>query len=623
MEYNNFTQYKGTTAVNLIRNTYSSQIFNNYGESVSTGEVFDFINTNSTQIYNNTLKYSGAGMKFEGTGWNVSVFNNIIRENDKGISIINTANIHLYNNTYINNSMNYDSYNLDLRIKNSTNIVFSEENFSGYSSAGFVIIKSTYINGTNNKFSMIPMNQRSLYLAGDFQEPPCAGSVVEIYKTYLGDGEESSSSLANITLMTNYNSSNIVLTGNTYDSTVTCILRIEGTTNLTQDITNAWYRKFSFPIDLKDPMEFWISNNFNNISNYINSGVSQGISNTLTSSYRNAAADNSNLKPRGNYNIFKDYIKLYNINTSTNYNSTYFNSNNLLMFYDNYTLCGISNDLNSNDGNISCFVPSKVNVTILDNINLTEGVSREKSPFAIVSKTALSYQTTYILNSSLNSTVNGTDFIANTKCLGLGETATFTSHSGLITSPSNTCIGTNLVKFTLNNWEPSSSSNTLVINYIEAGGGSSSGSGSSNTNIIYKTLDKNPSFLRILYNKNWKINTIENIEVFVYNFSNLTYSINNISVIFDTDKIRIKNIDYQSNSTLIAISIDSDAELGEHLISIRVSDEREILKDIKINVIGESIEYKNNKYVFWGIIFGVLFILFIVFMIVLAKSLDK
>jgi len=289
LSYNNFTQYKGTTAVNLIRNTYSSQIFNNYGESVSTGEVFDFINTNSTQIYNNTLKYSGAGMKFEGTGWNVSVFNNIIRENDKGISIINTANIHLYNNTYINNSMNYDSYNLDLRIKNSTNIVFSEENFSGYSSAGFVIIKSTYINGTNNKFSMIPMNQRSLYLAGDFQEPPCAGSVVEIYKTYLGDGEESSSSLANITLMTNYNSSNIVLTGNTYDSTVTCILRIEGTTNLTQDITNAWYRKFSFPIDLKDPMEFWISrllsscSSSTSISSSCSSSFSLSISNSESS----------------------------------------------------------------------------------------------------------------------------------------------------------------------------------------------------------------------------------------------------------------------------------------------------------------------------------------------------
>lgn len=439
LSHNNFTEYKGTIFTNQFKLDYNSQVFNNYCEAKNqtTGinrGCFQFSGSNSSNVYNNIIRYGGQGIQLSAGAWNISIHDNTIRENDKGININTANNIHLFNNTYINNTMDWDSYDIDLQIKNSTNILFEQENFSGYSSAGFVIMKSTYINGTNNKFSMIPMNQRSSYLAGDYQEPACAGSVVELYKTYLGDGEETASTLANITWISTYNSSNIVLTGNTYDSSVACILRTEGTTNLTQDITNSWYHKFSFPDDLKDPMEFWVSNNFNNISNYINSGTGQGITATLTSSYKNAAKDNSNLRPRGNYNVFKDYIRLYNINTSTNYNSTNFNSNNLLMFYDNYTLCGVSSDLSSNNGNISCFVPSKVNITILPDFNLTEGVSRQNSPLWFSSITSPSGKKNWHIANNVPDLTNVPIIVSiSNDCSELSK-ITYTTDSGIVTT---------------------------------------------------------------------------------------------------------------------------------------------------------------------------------------------
>ena len=154
------------------------------------------------------------------------------------------------------------------------------------------------------------------------------------------------------------------------------------------------------------------------------------------------------------------------------------------------SLCnGSSSNLALNSGQVNITLLPSGSCYVLDSFNLTEGVSREFSPLAIVSKTSFLSQDkdtlTYTLNNSI-STLNNTNFIANTKCLSSGDTVTFTSHSGILMNPSYVCLSDNLVKFTLNNWEKSSASNTLLITYNkqpQGGGGGLGGDPLANTGI--------------------------------------------------------------------------------------------------------------------------------------------
>lgn len=98
---------------------------------------------------------------------------------------------------------------------------------------------------------------------------------------------------------------------------------------------------------------------------------------------------------------------------------------NLLAFNKNGSIYGSSN-INDNDGNINITLPPKNATYVLDNYNLTEGVTRENSPLWISSSTT----TEKHIASNLTNTINTTVVLNVADCDTLGSIS-YTSDTGI------------------------------------------------------------------------------------------------------------------------------------------------------------------------------------------------
>jgi len=404
----------------------------------------------NVEIYNNNISKNQYSISLGSTFGNaVNIHNNYIFNGDQGL-VCNSfrGNAIINNNTFYNITMHYDGYDSALKLFNCQNIQITNNNFSYFGSAGIQSQLSSNITIINNQFEGIPFNQRTKFIATDTRDPPSAIRLTPLYKSYVGFALESTY-LANIANLTQLISSNFNISGNTFDSNIQLPLWLQGAVNITQDINNYWYIKIQTPSYLIPPSEFFISNNFDNLSTYSNGEITIN----LGSGYNN--------KFFTNYTITKNYLSITNINSSTTYLNGFYNTSTALVYYGN--LSSVCSDIPSCNGNINITLPPGNASYVLDNFNLTEGVTRENSPLWFSS----SSDTSKHIASNLTDTVNITVVINVLSCENAG-TITYTSDSGAYTHTylrGKYDCNNNQATLNIDGIEQATGSNELLIEY--------------------------------------------------------------------------------------------------------------------------------------------------------------
>ena len=299
--------------------------FNNGASSIYTINVSN-INFNNNTLYNMT--FTSTSVQFSKNSHTINFTNNIVNLDDTGIVILNGSDINLISNTVLNSITNRDSYASAIRLEsNSSFINISNNNIWNYGGIGVLVRQSKSIIIGNNNFKQMSLTDKITQGILDGYEPTTAIGIMEIYRGYVGDGTELYTDT--ITKISGYASSNVTISGNTFDSNVQTYLRLQGAKNITHDISNYWYYKAQFPVYLVDADEF-----FNN-NNYLQ----------LTETNRGKTIDTIFVKtwdhsgiPYGlffewslmNYSISKTSQWYLNVNRTTSYNLSLFNlsSNN-------------------------------------------------------------------------------------------------------------------------------------------------------------------------------------------------------------------------------------------------------------------------------------------------------
>lgn len=404
---------------------------------------------------------SGWGVEAWKGGTNYNFINNTFNTNSSGYFIFDIENFLIKDSTIFNTTNNYDGYNTGIQIERNVSYgIIENNNILGYGCAGILIRKSNNITVKNNFLNQLSIPESITSNTRCSLEPPTAISILELYKGWTGDGTEIGQD--NITKISTFKSTNITIENNTFGNEVQIYLQAQGTENLVQDITNYKYISFQAPPTLVDRTDFYINPSIQNwsnvnISSTYNLIMGQGYVGTLTSGHRYIYYS---------YNI--DYL-WFKGNESNSMPLNLYGSSptlglqNALIYNTTGQIKGNSN-LASNDGNINITLSPNEAVYVLDNLNITEGVSRQNNPFAITQKTSKSAHIT----NNLTSTVSSLPVYINVgdNCGSIGQ-FTFTSHSGAvqtITKNQFTCSG-NYVQLTLNNVENSMSSNVLEWTY--------------------------------------------------------------------------------------------------------------------------------------------------------------
>lgn len=303
---NTFTQKTGATLGSMLIQGNLSLIDNNtvYGSGVIFSVGIVTSNTKDVMIKQNYITNTQYNVWVFGNDSNISVFNNTFVNGDMGSDIRNGDTIWFINNTIRNMTLDYDGFDVGLRIKNATNVYIWYNNFSEIATTGIVSQRNRNISIIGNWFYTIPMAQRTNYKASDYRDPQCAISLVELFESYLGSNEETDQT-DGVSYIGQFNTTNIIIDDNYFDTSTSCLLRGEGMVNLTHDLSNYWYRKINTPVGLKDVMEFYISQNFNSLSSYYS-----GVENLNFSS----AYDNDNTHPRMRLQVTKTFMFFQNLN---------------------------------------------------------------------------------------------------------------------------------------------------------------------------------------------------------------------------------------------------------------------------------------------------------------------
>ncbi len=148
--------------------------------------------------------------------------------------------------------------------------------------------------------------------------------------------------------------------------------------------------------------------------------------------------------------------------------------NNTLIFYSNGTVWNNTN-LSRNDGTLSQTVSSAQNVTILNNYNLTYQSKRTNEPFGIIKIDNDEYHVTNVLTN----TVKGFPIIiTDTSCSLIGGVKYRPDSLSIPNAIDFTCSGNTLTIPSVDNIEPSTSSNVILLD-LQSGGGGGGGTGSS------------------------------------------------------------------------------------------------------------------------------------------------
>jgi len=317
-----------------------------------TGQLAFFTkNSFNNSFINNTMLNSRMGVKVQNASnilianntffnlttdiypiWFTALTNNsIISGNnitlaDNGILIHNSSNINITNNYIQDMLTNTDSYATGIRTQKKVfNIIIKDNRIVNYGSVGVFFRESWNIEIYNNTFNQISIADRitnvdSTSAYRDFYEPTTAIGGFELYKSWEGDSTEDQSH-NRTNFIGNLYSYNITIKDNTFDSNVQTYLRLQGTENITHDLTNYWYRSFQTPVYLVDKDEFYNNNNFDRLSLVPKKNGEEEF--IFIQAYMGTVPGAPTLKI--NYTISKTVMSFKNVNQSVGYELKLYN----------------------------------------------------------------------------------------------------------------------------------------------------------------------------------------------------------------------------------------------------------------------------------------------------------
>jgi len=334
--------YSGSGGFNVYLFNESSFLVNNSNLSLDNSTAS--ISIEDSNNFNLTNNYIYFNKKFDSilitNSSNFIIFNNTIDKTDRGISIVDGSNnFYIYNNSINNSITAYDGYNIGIGLEyNVSNGILIGNNIINYGSEGYLIRQANNITILNYYCNQNTLQNRASQGVSSYLEPNSCIFISEIYKSYYGNGY---SGLVNISNSQLYKSTNINISNGTFGNNVDVYLRNQGGVNVTHDLTGYTYRKFQIPNDWVDADEFYIRNDFDNLSIVNYTAVTDELGQDWMYGYNRVIL----------YKIHKDYMKFYAlqdirdgtpsqdiINKKNNgYNFTIFNLSSPLISFSNGT----------------------------------------------------------------------------------------------------------------------------------------------------------------------------------------------------------------------------------------------------------------------------------------------
>lgn len=427
----------------------NGSIYNNtfIGPS-STNYHITMNNVTNVNIYNNRF-YNNTRFGFislDDPAMNVYITNNTFDLHDRAIYFADWGNnILIQGNTFNNSYLNADFYEAPIvmqgqrgiasSVQNWTNLSIINNGFYNFGCNGIVLRDVFNLNVSGNYFNQ-DLNFLLTKPYSCFNEPFTAIFIHEAYKGFIPSGSLASD---NYTVASNHSSSNIFVTQNTF-SNVNVYLRTQGTSNVNTDISNYWYKSYWNYFSL-DRDEFWISNDWNNLTVLFNSSASGQGGPLLTTFYSTAAGS----RPIFNVSITKDYEYYLRINVTNGNLLGLFNKSNALISFSNGSVA--CSNVNSCDNNINITLTPNNYSYVFDNANLTEGVSRSNFPLTFNSQS----QFRKTISSSIVP-VNNLPVIFSATCNNIGNVYyTDTTGSRTRFDGDNFCANEQLTFTTLSN----------------------------------------------------------------------------------------------------------------------------------------------------------------------------
>lgn len=445
-----------------VRNNYFINITKDGGIS---GQQLHNSNI-SGNIFNNMTRFEAILLQDGCT--NNLIEKNIINLSSVGIWIRQqTTGTNITSNVIDRLITNFDGMNVGILLEGqAVNSNVSYNNITNYGTAGILSLGSnnTYI--TNNILNAYPISKK-IGSVNDGHYPTGVGiQITELFKTWTNDLSETNGD--NVTTkFYAYQSYNVTIDGNIIDNNNQIYLYTSGANNLVHDITGYQYLSWYLPY-LTSREEYFISPYFNNLSTVNNSFVYQ---NTLFQGYQ-VGADVG--KQDINYQWFNDYMYFESVNWTWNYNATtennkdypnfkiaIYNLTNVLIYNTNGTVLG-STTISANDGNINITLAPNNASYVLNNFNVTEGVTRANSPSTFSVSTFTSKHITNTLAEPITVPVIFNVYDCNTVG-NIRYTSDDGSQTSLYQRGDYTC-NNNQVTLTLT-LDSSTSSNELEIEY--------------------------------------------------------------------------------------------------------------------------------------------------------------
>ena len=378
-------------------------------------------NVSNVYVYNNTFTNSSNGfgniqLRFAA---NVTINNNNFNINDRAIQLSEKgSNITIsYNN--FNNSWTFEDFyaativsqgnrTVSSGIDNWTNINIFNNNFNNFGCSGLLLRDVFDLNVFNNNFFQ-DINFLKTLEYNCYNEPFSAIFIHEAYKGFIPSGSQSSD---NITIASIHRSGNINIINNTFTN-INILLRTQGTTNVQTDFNNYWYRSYQNIYSL-DKEDYWISQDWNNLTILFNSSVT-GRGGVLSNMFYSTAAFSN---PVFNVSINKDYEYYLRINISNGNQLNLYNKTSALIYFSNGSVA--CSNINSCNGNINITLSPNNYSFVLDNYNKTEGVVRSNDPITLTSSSYTSKTYTSTISNISNVSVS---FIV-ASCDSVGDIST-------------------------------------------------------------------------------------------------------------------------------------------------------------------------------------------------------
>lgn len=160
-----------------------------------------------------------------------------------------------------------------------------------------------------------------------------------------------------------------------------------------------------------------------------------GTNTTTTIDFENVDSYNFSLDNTQNLEINLSSNSLY-FKSGSSQNNITINSLSSALLHNSTSICtGSSSNINSNDNNINITLTPNNYCFVLDNFNLTEGVSRENSPLNFNTTTIDGVTKTYKIGNTLQTTLNSS-IVISADCDLIGKIE-YSSNSGTFTQTLN------------------------------------------------------------------------------------------------------------------------------------------------------------------------------------------